>query len=67
MPKYYIKSGDIKFIIDTTDPTSAILTTLYKYKNTGVIAGPKICISETGFEDHKKWICHNTYEYLKRI
>ena len=67
MPKYYVKSGEIKYIIDCNDEASAILSALYHYKNKNIIPAPKICISETGFEDFKKWKCFDTDEFLKKI
>lgn len=67
MPKYYVKSGQIKFIIDTADHISAVLAALKYYKGRGIMTGPKICISEQGFEDFKKWTCYNTDEYIKRV
>lgn len=67
MPKYYVKSGQIKFIIDCTDHRCAILASLTHYKDKKVIAGPKICVGEQGFEDFKKWKCYNTDQFLKDI
>lgn len=66
MPKYYVKSGQIKFVIDCSDAISAILAALRRYKGKGIMTGPKICVSETGFEDHSKWTCYETDEYMKR-
>ena len=67
MPKYYIKSGELKYIIDCNDHQSAILSALYHYKNKKVLTGTKICVSETGFEDHSKWKCYDTDKFLKNI
>ena len=67
MPKYYVKSGDIKYIIDTTDPESAILSALYHYKRKNIVSGPRICVSETGFDDFKNWKCYDTDYYLKKL
>lgn len=67
MPKYYIKSGDIRYIVDTTDPESAILSALYHYKNKNVIPAHRICVSETGFDDFKNWKCYDTEDYVKKI
>lgn len=67
MPKYYVKSGQIKFIIDCTDHICAILAALTYYKGRGVLSGPKICVGEQGFEDFKKWKCYNTDDYTKKI
>lgn len=66
MPKYYVKSGDIRFIVDTSDYVTAILAALRKYKGKGFITGPKICVSETGFNDHSRWTCYDTQEFLRQ-
>lgn len=65
MPKYYVKSGQIKFIIDAIDHDSAIYTALEFYRGKGKITGPRICVSETGFDDFKNWKCYDTDDYLK--
>lgn len=67
MPKYYVKSGQIKYIVDTTDETSAILSALYNYKGKGLMTGPKICVSEKGFESFKDWNCYDIDDYLKKV
>lgn len=67
MPKYYIKSGDIKYIIDRNNHDEAILRALQVCKSKGCIAATKICISETGFKNHKLWKCYNTSDYLKNL
>lgn len=67
MPKYYIKSGDIRYIIDTTDPESAILSALYHYKKKTIIYGSRICVSETGFEDFQNWKCYDIDDFLKKV
>lgn len=67
MPKYYIKSGDIKLIIDKPNHDQAIMSALQLYKNSNKIASHKICISEQGFEDFKNWICYDTYNFTKRL
>lgn len=66
MPKYYVKSGQIKHIIDRKNYDTAIIDTLIFYKGKGLMTGPKICISETGFQDFTKWICYDIEDYLKR-
>jgi len=65
MPKYYIKSGQIKHIIDRENHDSAILDTLKYYKGRGLLTGVKICISEKGFETFKEWTCYDSYKYIK--
>jgi hypothetical protein len=65
MAKYYVKSGQLKFIIDCTSHECAILAALRHYKGRGIMTGPKICVSETGFEDFKKWKCYDTDKYLR--
>lgn len=66
MPKYYIKSGPIKYIIDSNDHISAILAALNYYKNKQVMASTKICVSEKGFEDFKSWTCYDTKDFSKK-
>lgn len=67
MPKYYVKSGQIKYIIDCNDPESAILSALYHYKGKGIMTGPKICVSENGFENFENWDCYDTDKYIKKV
>lgn len=67
MPKYYIKSGEIQHIIDRKDYYTAIVDVLKFSKNRGLIAGPKICVSEKGFDSYKTWKCYDTCNYLKKI
>lgn len=67
MPKFYVKSGQIKFIIDTSDHLTAILAALKRFKGKGVMTGPKICVSETGFDSFKNWKCYNTDDFMKKI
>lgn len=67
MPKYYVKSGQIKFIIDTKDHITAIFAALKRFKGRGIVTGPKICVSETGFEDFKNWTCYDTDNFLKEV
>lgn len=67
MPKFYVKSGQIKFVIDASDHTVAILAALRKYKGRGLMLGPKICISEKGFESFKDWICYEADDFLKKL
>jgi len=66
MPKYYIKSGHIKFIISRGTHTEAIFAALKHYKRKSIIIGPKICISEQGFEDFTKWKCYDTKTFLEQ-
>lgn len=67
MPKYYVKSGQIKYIIECTDHDCAIMAALTHFKGRGLLTAPKICVSETGFEDHSKWKYYDTDKYLKKI
>jgi hypothetical protein len=67
MPKYYVKCGDIRYIIDTTDPESAILSALYHYKKKTIVYGSRVCVSETGFEDFKNWKCYDIDDFLKKV
>lgn len=67
MAKYYVKCGGIKYIIDCNNHDSAILSALYHYRDKKIIMAPKICVSETGFIDIKKWTCYDVEDYLKRM
>jgi hypothetical protein len=67
MPKYYIKSGHIKFIIDRNNPDIAIIDTLKFYQGKNIIRAPKICIGESGFDSFKKWKCFDINDYLKKV
>lgn len=66
MPKYYIKSGQLKYIVDSSDHVTAVLAALRHYKGKGIMTGPKICVSEIGFESYKSWKCYDTDEYLEK-
>jgi hypothetical protein len=65
MPKYYVKSGELKFIIDCSDHNCAILSALEYYKNKKIMTSPKICVSEQGFEDFKTWKCYDIDTFTK--
>lgn len=67
MPKYYVKSGQIKFVIDCTDHICAILAALTHYKGKGILSAHKICVSEQGFDDFKTWKCYDTDKFLKDV
>lgn len=67
MPKYYVKSGDIKFIIDKPNPESAIRATLKYYQGTSKVASFRICVSEKGFEDFKNWVCYDMEDFVREI
>jgi hypothetical protein len=67
MPKYYVTSGQINYIIDSTNEINAILATLKYYKGKGMMSSLKICVSETGFDDSTNWICYDTDEYMRKI
>lgn len=66
MSKFYVKSGDLRFIIDREKYRDAIKEALIFAKNNSIIIGPKICISEKGFQTFKEWTCYDTKEYLQR-
>ena len=66
MPKYYVKSGNLKFIIDCEDHSSAIIMAIKRYKSRWVMIGPKICVSEQGFEDFRSWTCYDSDSYLNK-
>jgi hypothetical protein len=67
MPKYYIKSGQIKYIIDRKSEKSAIVDTLKYYKKRGFMVGSKICASEKGFESFKEWNCYDIIDFMEQI
>ena len=66
MPKYYVKSGHLKFVIDCSDHETAIMTAIKRYKGRRYMIGPKICISEQGLEDFKNWTCYDSDTYLNK-
>lgn len=65
MPKYYVKSGQIKFIIDARNPISAIKKTIkfYLNKNHKPMRSSKICVSEIGFDSFKSWTCFDSKDF----
>lgn len=67
MPKYYVKSGQIKYIIDRDNHEDAILDTLKHYHGKGLMTSFKICISEQGFEDFRQWKCYDTDGFMKKL
>lgn len=64
MPKYYIVSGQLKYIVDCNDPESAIMSGIHYAKEQGIDLGIKICVSEKGFSDSEK--CYDTEKYNKK-
>ena len=66
MPKYYVKSGQIKYILDRKNEELAIIDTIKHYYGQGYLTGPKICVSEKGFDDFKNWTCYDTDEYMRK-
>jgi len=65
MPKYYVVSGQIKFIIDAKDELTAILATVSHYRGKGLLFGPQICINQKGFTAQKsKQKCYDTDKFL---
>ena len=71
MPKYYVKSGQYKFIIDASDHETAILATIKHYQGSGLMPSHKICVSEKGFYDtvikNGQIDCYNIDDYFKKI
>jgi hypothetical protein len=67
MPKYYIKSGDCKIIIDRDSHRLAICAVLKKAKENNIQVSKKICVSEKGFLVFKECICYDTKEYLRDL
>jgi hypothetical protein len=64
MPKFYILSGQLKYIVDSNSHESAIFFAIEYAREYMISLGSKICISEKGFKDRKN--CYNTDEYIKR-
>jgi hypothetical protein len=66
MPKYYVTSGQMKFIIDSADEISAILATFRHYKGKGKMPAPTVCVSEHGFDHSENLTCYDTDKYMKQ-
>ena len=54
MPKYYIKSGNLRLIIDAESEDHAIIKALQRSRKKGIMLGHKICIDEKGFSCTQK-------------
>lgn len=67
MPKYYVRSGQLYFVIDSTNHEDAIIATLKHFQGKGLVSHKQICISEIGFDDNKHLYCYDTDEYLRKI
>lgn len=67
MAKFYVKSGNLRFIIDGTDHKTAIKKALHYAKQKNIMTGLKICYSEQGFISFKEWICDDIENYMKAI
>lgn len=67
MPKFYIKSGHIRYIIDRKNYKEAIVATLKFYKRRGLMVGAKICVSEKGFDSFKEWFCYDISDFMEYI
>lgn len=67
MPKFYVKSGQIKYIIDRKSYKEAIIDTLKYYKYRGFMVGAKICVSEKGFDSFKEWFCYDISDFMEQI
>jgi hypothetical protein len=67
MPKYYIKSGHIRYIIDRNNYKDAIIATLKYYKHRGLMVGSKICVTEKGFDSFKEWFCYDISDFMEYI
>lgn len=62
MPKYYVQSGQIKYIIDKKNHKEAIVATLKYFHGKGLLTGRKICLSEYGWINGLK--CYDTDDFL---
>lgn len=67
MPKFYVKSGNLKFIIDKKNHKEAIKAALTHAKQKNIMTGLRICYSEQGFVSFKEWVCEDIENYLKEI
>lgn len=67
MPKYYIKSGHIKHILDRKTEAEAIVDTLKYHKHRGFLVGARVCVSEKGFESFKDWSCYDIIDFMEQI
>jgi hypothetical protein len=67
MPKFYVKSGNLRYIIDKEDHQSAITSALIYAKEKGIMTGLRVCYSEQGFVSFKEWVCDDIENYLKEI
>lgn len=67
MPKFYVKSGNLKFVIDKNNHQEAIKEALIYANKKGIMTGLRVCYSEQGFVSFKEWICEDIEDYLKEI
>lgn len=67
MPKFYIKSGNLKFVIDKHDHKEAIKNALIYAEQHSIMTGLRVCYSEQGFVSFKEWVCEDIENYLKEI
>jgi hypothetical protein len=67
MPKYYVKSGQIYFIINAQDHKDAVILTLKHFNGKGLITHQNICVSEIGFDDNKHITCYDTDDFMRII
>jgi hypothetical protein len=65
MPKYYVQTGQMRYVIDKTSHHDAIMATLKYFKGKGLLTNLKICVSEIGWT--KKLKCYDTDDFLKGI
>lgn len=67
MPKYYVRSGQIYFVVDANDHETAIIKTLKYFHGKGLVTHHNICVSEIGFDDNKHITCYDTDYFLRKI
>jgi len=65
MPKYYVQTGQMKYVVDKPNSDEAIICTLKHFKGKGLVTHSKICVSEFGWGKRLK--CYDTDEFLKEI
>jgi hypothetical protein len=64
MPKYYVQSGQVRYIIDRPNEHTAISAVLHLVHGKGLLTSLKICVSQAGFDIKLK--CYDTDSFLKK-
>ena len=69
MPKFYVKSGKQKQILQEKYPVIAAVRCFMLWKQDGLEIAEKINVSELGFEEHNDDIkdCSYSQKYIKAL